>query len=349
MAKKVYSGNQAILEGALKAGLNFYCGYPITPSSEIMEGASEIAVKKDGFNFIQFEDEIASINGLIGASLGGAKCMTATSGPGASLMIEGLGLAYMAQTPLILVDVQRVGPSTGMPTLPAQGDILQVYHGCHGDYQSIVIYPSSVAECYQYIQEAIYLSFDVRQPVIFLSDAYLGHLRETVDLNKNKVVKRKIKTQEPWGNKQRHVSGLLNKNGEPKTKDTEYYREYYQQRKDKLSKIIKDYQFYKYDDKKTDALIISYGFVSRLVKSVYPRVSTLTPILLFPILKNMREICQPYKKIIVVEANDGQYAQIVESYLGRSVIKINFLGGRIGLEELKKTIQKEVSNDSPQF
>jgi 2-oxoglutarate ferredoxin oxidoreductase subunit alpha len=346
MAKKVYSGNHAILEGALEAGLNFYSGYPITPSSEIMEKASEVAADSSEFKFIQAEDEIAAVNALIGASLGGAKAMTATSGPGVSLMTEGLGLAYMARTPLVLVNVQRVGPSTGMPTLPAQGDVLQAYHGCHGDYQSIVLYPSSVAECYQYIQEAIYLSLEARQPVIFLSDAYLGHLRETVDLNQSKVAKRQINTRQPWGNKQRHVSGLVNDNGTPKTKDTEYYRQYHKQRKQELAEIVKKYQFFKYDNQNTDSLIISYGIVSQLVKKVHPEISTLTPIRLFPIIKELKQICSNYKKIIVVEANDGQYAQILESFLGYPVEKINFLGGRIGLQELEDGLKKEVSNSS---
>ncbi len=345
MPKNVYSGNHAILVGALQAGLNFYSGYPITPSSEIMEKASELAIEKKDFNFIQFEDEIASINGLIGASLGGAIGMTATSGPGFSLMTEGLGLAYMTRTPLVLVNVQRVGPSTGMPTLPAQGDILQAYHGCHGDYQSIVFYPSSVTECFQYIQQAIYFSLEARQPVIFLSDAYLGHLRETVDLN-IKVKKRKVQIKEPWGSKQRHVSGLLNRNGKPMTKDTAYYRKYLQQRKEELAGIVKNYQFYKHQEKEGETLVISFGITSQLVKKVYPTVSILTPILLFPIINKMKQICKKYKKIIVVEANDGQYAQILESHLNRKIVKVNFLGGRIGLDELKHALKKEVSNTS---
>jgi len=342
VSKQVYSGNQAVLSGALQAGLNFYSGYPITPSSEIMEKASQEAADNKHFHFIQFEDEIASINALIGASLGGARCMTATSGPGESLMTEGLGLAYMARTPLVLVNVQRVGPSTGMPTLPAQGDIFQAYHGCHGDYQSIVIYPASVSECFLYIQEAIYLSLEARQPVIFLSDAYLGHLRETVDLKTNKVKKRQIKTRQAWGNQQRHVSGLLNKSGQPKTKDTAFFFFFHRQRKKDLAKIIKKYQFYKYRNKKSRILIISFGFVSRLVEEVCPNTSHLTPILLFPIIKNMEKICQKYKKIVVVEANDGQYAEILKSKLDCQIKQINFLGGRVELDKLKKALKKEV-------
>ncbi|MEA2056462.1 MAG: 2-oxoacid:acceptor oxidoreductase subunit alpha [Patescibacteria group bacterium] len=342
MSKKVYSGNKAILKGALEAGLNFYSGYPITPSSEIMEEAAVVAGEDKNFKFIQFEDEIASITGLIGASLGGARGMTATSGPGLSLMSEALGLAYMVRTPLVLVDVQRVGPSTGMPTLPAQGDILQSYHGCHGDYSSIVLYPSSVAGCYQYIQEAIYLSLEAKQPVIFLSDAYLGHLRETVDLEKNKVRSKEIETRPAWGNKTRHVSGLLNLKGTPKTKDTQYYRQHHQKRKTELQKIMANYQFYEHQQQDTQTLVIAYGIMSQLVKKVCPQASTLTPITLFPILQQLKEICEDYQKIVVVEANDGQYAQILESHLGHQVTKLNFLGGKVGLKELQTSLEKEL-------
>src|SRR3989304_5143038 len=146
MTKQLLQGNHAIALAAEVAGLKFFAGYPITPASEIIHEM----VNKKHIKVLQMEDEIASINAVIGASLAGLRAMTATSGPGFSLMQESIGLAHMMEVPLVIVNVQRVGPSTGMPTLPAQGDIIQCIHGSHGDYFPIVFYPNSVLELYTY-------------------------------------------------------------------------------------------------------------------------------------------------------------------------------------------------------
>src|SRR3989339_1399655 len=218
MTKQLLQGNHAIALAAEVAGLKFFAGYPITPASEIIHEM----VNKKHIKTLQMEDEIASVNAVIGASLAGLKAMTATSGPGFSLMQESIGLAHMMEVPLVIVDVQRVGPSTGMPTLPSQGDIMQARYGSHGDYNPIVLYPNSVSECYKYTIEAYNASEESRSPVILLLDGFLGHLYETVDLEavKAKILPRK---QLPLGQGKRNFTGLLSRDGIPCTKDTAYY------------------------------------------------------------------------------------------------------------------------------
>lgn len=174
-------GNSAVVRGALAAGLNFFAGYPITPSSEIAEELS-MELPRRGGTFIQMEDEIASLSAVIGASLTGAKAMTATSGPGFSLMQENLGFAAMTEVPCVIVNVMRGGPSTGLPTSPSQSDIMQARWGSHGDRPAIALYGSSVAECYTLAIEAFNLSEKYRLPVILLLDEIVAHMREKVDL-----------------------------------------------------------------------------------------------------------------------------------------------------------------------
>ncbi len=174
-------GNEACALGALAAGCRFFAGYPITPSTEIAEILSRL-LPRFGGKFIQMEDEIASIAAVIGASIAGAKAMTSTSGPGYSLMQENLGYAYMAEVPCVIVNVMRGGPSTGLPTKVAQGDVMQSKWGTHGDYFPIVMVPSSVKECFDYTIKAFSLSEEYRIPVTLLGDEVLGHMREIVKL-----------------------------------------------------------------------------------------------------------------------------------------------------------------------
>ena len=174
-------GNQACALGAIAAGCTFYAGYPITPSSEVAEAMAR-ELPKVGGTFIQMEDEIASMGAVVGASMGGVKAMTATSGPGFSLKQENLGYACGSEIPCVIVNVMRGGPSTGMPTRPAQGDIMQARWGTHGDHAIIVLAPASVSECYSETIRAFELSERLRVPVIVLIDEVIGHLIETVDL-----------------------------------------------------------------------------------------------------------------------------------------------------------------------
>ena len=172
-------GNEAMTEGAIAAGARFYAGYPITPSSEVAE-TSSIRLPQVGGLYVQMEDEIGSIAALVGASCSGKKAYTATSGPGLSLMAENLGVAIMGEIPCVLIDVQRSGPSTGLATKPAQGDVIQARWGTHGDHSIIVLSPSSVQDCFDLMVTAFNYSEQYRTPVIFLSDEVIGHLREQV-------------------------------------------------------------------------------------------------------------------------------------------------------------------------
>jgi 2-oxoglutarate ferredoxin oxidoreductase subunit alpha len=168
-------GNHACALGAIAAGCRFYAGYPITPSSEVAERMSVELPRVDGV-FIQMEDEIASMGAIVGASMGGMKAMTATSGPGFSLKQENLGYAAGAEVPCVIVNVMRGGPSTGLPTRPAQADVMQARWGTHGDHPIVVITPDSVPEIYRETIRAFNISEQLRVPVIMLYDEALGHL-----------------------------------------------------------------------------------------------------------------------------------------------------------------------------
>ena len=182
MSKAVLmQGNDACVEGAIAAGMNLFAGYPITPSTEIAE-LSAVRLPQIGGTFIQMEDEIASMAVVIGASAAGAKAMTATSGPGFSLKQENIGYAALTEIPCVVVNVQRAGPSTGIPTAPSQGDVMQSRWGTHGDHPAIAISPSSVRETYDQIIRAFNLSEKYRTPVIFLMDEIVGHLREGIEI-----------------------------------------------------------------------------------------------------------------------------------------------------------------------
>src|SRR3990170_7637425 len=181
--RKLTQGNEAVVRGALAAGADYFAGYPISPSTEVLNVASGWAAQHPEFRFLQAEDEIASANAIIGASLAGAKSFTATSGPGFSLMQEAIGYAHKVGVPCVFVDVQRVGPATGMPTMPGQGDILQSRYGSSGDSTSIVFYPAGVVECYRYAVEAFNAAEESLSPVVLLTDAFIAHLNEVVDLD----------------------------------------------------------------------------------------------------------------------------------------------------------------------
>jgi len=174
-------GDEAVAEGAIAAGCRFYAGYPITPASEVIVRI-EKRLREVGGVYFQGEDEIASIAACIGASWTGAKAMTATSGPGFDLMIENLGYAIMTETPLVLVDIQRAGPSTGQAARPSQGDFHQARYASHGDYEIIVLSPWSVQEMFEMGVRAFNLAEKFRTPVIILTDEAVGHLREPLDI-----------------------------------------------------------------------------------------------------------------------------------------------------------------------
>ena len=177
----ILQGNEACAMGAIYAGCRFFAGYPITPSTEIIEMMSS-EMQKCGGAFIQMEDEIGSACAIIGARWGGKKAMTATSGPGYTLMQEAIGFAAVTETPIVIVNVQRGGPSTGQPTLSSQQDVYQARYGSHGDYEIIVLSPSSVQEMYDFTIKAFELAEQFRTPVILLADEVVGHMREKIEI-----------------------------------------------------------------------------------------------------------------------------------------------------------------------
>lgn len=194
-------GDEACAEGAIAAGCNYYAGYPITPATEIMQHICHRFMHLPGRVFIQMEDEIGSIASVVGASWAGARAMTATSGPGLSLMLENIGYAIMTEVPCVVVDVQRAGPSTGQATRPAQGDFMQARWGAHGDYEIIVISPWSVQEAYDETIRAFNLAERFRAPVVLLMDEGVGHLREnmTVAVETPIYRRRKDPSRPPFG------------------------------------------------------------------------------------------------------------------------------------------------------
>lgn len=334
MVKNLVQGNEAVVLASMKAGLGFYAGYPITPASEIIHYFAKSKV-----NMMLMEDEIASIHAVIGASLAGKKAMTATSGPGFSLMQEGIGLAHMTEVPCVIVDVQRQGPSTGMPTLPAQGDIIQSRFGSHGDYFPIVLYPNSIPEIYKYTIEAFNAAEESLSPVILLTDGYISHLYETLDESKIKfkLIERK---KAPFGSDHRHFTGLVHKDMKPASTDEYAAREIIKKLKEKQEKVAKNYNYYEYlENKNSDTLLISMGAVSRAAYNFKDKYGLFRPIRIFPAIEELKKIADAYKNIIVMEMNMGQYAQEVERLLKRPVTQIPIIGGKIRLNEIREQLE----------
>ncbi len=337
MPKQLLQGNQAIALAAEVAGLKFFAGYPITPASEIIHEL----VNKKHIKTLQMEDEIASINAVMGASLAGVKAMTATSGPGFSLMQESIGHAHMMEVPIVIVNVQRVGPSTGMPTLPAQGDVIQCIHGSHGDYFPIVFYPNSVAELYQYTIAAFNAAEESLSPVILLSDGYISHLYETITPHRDFEIKHR--TSPPLGASNRHFTGLSHEGSIPKTSDIDNYRRLISRFQEKQQLTAQRYNYYEYLEcgKETDILLISYGALSRVAYYFKNDFSLYRPIRMFPVVEEIKIIAPKYKRIIMMEMNTGQYVREIERLLRREIEFIPILGGRIDLQEIKQKLREE--------
>src|SRR5512136_3454264 len=182
------NGDTACAEGAISAGCRFFAGYPITPATEVAERMAD-RLPQVGGSYIQMEDELASMNAVLGASWAGVKAMTSTSGPGFSLMMENLGLGVMLETPCVVVNIQRAGPSTGLPTLVAQGDMMQARWGSHGSYEIIALSPSSPQEMFDFTIRAFNLSEQYRIPVIIMADEVVGHLTERVVIPSGQTIK----------------------------------------------------------------------------------------------------------------------------------------------------------------
>ena len=342
MSIKLLQGNQAVVEGAIAAGVKFYGGYPITPSTEIAEQLAA-RLPQVGGKFMQTEDELAGIGAVIGASMGGKKAMTATSGPGFSLKQELLGLACTAEIPIVVVDVQRVGPATGQPTSPAQGEVMMTRWGTHGDHWVIVVSPVSVPECFWLTIRAVNLAEKYRVPVIILMDEVVGHMREKIELPDDystiETVDRKRPDCAPedylaYGTKgddlvppmadfgyRWHVTGLIHdETGFPKgTPDATVQS--LNRLHDKIYKNLDDivtFENYKTDD--ADYVIVSFGGAARtaydtvdMARKEGLKVGLFRAITLWPFPeKQVQELASRVQGILVHELNYGQYVLEVE-------------------------------------
>jgi 2-oxoglutarate ferredoxin oxidoreductase subunit alpha len=352
MPRKLTQGNEAVFRGAIAAGADYYAGYPISPSTEILNIASGWAAEHPEFRFLQAEDEIASANAVIGASLAGAKAFTATSGPGFSLMQEAIGYAQKVGVPSVFVNVQRVGPATGMPTMPGQGDIMQVRYGSTGDYTPIAFYPNGVEEAFRVTIQAFNAAEESQSPVVVLSDTFVAHLNEVVDLDELAgsvpVVERSIPPlgrHEPG--KPRFFAGVLMYEhgpnaGEPATADADEYLRQYYDAKHRHSEVADRYPLYEHGwNVEAKALVVCYGIVSRVAAPLAPDYALFRPIRIHPILAaELAAIGDRYEAIVCLEANDGQYADMVELALRREVKRVPLLGGRISLEAVRDGLER---------
>jgi 2-oxoglutarate ferredoxin oxidoreductase subunit alpha len=344
-------GNQACAEAAIAAGCRFFAGYPITPASEIAEIMS-LKLPKIGGLYVQMEDEIAAISAIIGAAWGGAMSMTATSGPGFSLMQENIGYAIMTETPCVIVDVQRGGPSTGQATKAAQGDMMQTRWGTHGDHEMIVLAPSSSQETYELTIRAFKLSEKLRHPVILLSDEIVAHSREKVIFNTSaKIERRFAKLNEPhFGGVDSTGHAIMPKFGDGhnllvtgsthddtglrRTSDSEVHNKLVRRITSKIlnaRNLLDDYIIS--GPETAEWGIISFGSTSRSVEELMigqSKVKSLRLRTLWPFPDEaVREFSNYVEKILVPELNLGQLSREVSRVVKDSVVVVplNKIGG----------------------
>jgi 2-oxoglutarate/2-oxoacid ferredoxin oxidoreductase subunit alpha len=361
--KLFIQGNEACARGAIKAGCRFFAGYPITPSTEVAEDMA-LFLPKEGGSFIQMEDEISALGAVIGAVWGGLKAMTATSGPGFSLMQEHVGYAAMTETPLVIVNMQRGSPSTGQPTMASQSDMMQARWGSHGDYEVITLSPSSVQECFDFTVEAFNLAEKYRVPVMVMGDEIVGHMREKIAIPEKVDIRPRKKPEEnpenflpyradPTGvsampafgdGYKIHVTGLTHdERGYPDASNPETHSKLVKRLCDKIIKNRNEIGRIKTgftDD--ADVVIISYGAPSRSVltavkkarkegiKAGYIKIDTVWP---FPEEKIL-EASKNAQKVIVVELNLGQVFYEVQRVLrDKDVELLPKIGGGMQLPE----------------
>jgi 2-oxoglutarate ferredoxin oxidoreductase subunit alpha len=280
--------------------------------------------------------------------LAGAKAFTATSGPGFSLMQEALGWGHVVEAPCVFVNSMRVGPSTGMPTQPAQSDLFQIKAGSAGDYYPIAFYPHSVEECFRLTVTAFNAAEESLSPVILLADAFLSHLYELVDTGK---IKTEIlpRTKEPLGAGQRLFTGTAHdKMGNVKTNDPQIYRQWLWELKDRHFRVAEKYPLFEYLPRKdSNVLLIAFGITSRIISPLKERFSIFRPIRIYPVLeKELKEVTQSYPRIFVIEGNDGQYATWVEWAVGRRVMRVPCLGGGFKLNWIQSQIEEQLKKES---
>lgn len=338
---RLMQGDEACAEGAIAAGCRFFAGYPITPSTEIAELLA-LMLPKHGGKFMQMEDEIASMGAVIGASLTGLKSMTATSGPGFSLKQENIGYACLTEVPCVIVNVQRSGPSTGLPTSPAQGDVMQSRWGTHGDHPIIVLTPSSVHETYTLTIEAFNLSERFRNPVILLMDEVVGHMRERVNMSDLDVpVYNRVRPACPPGQYlpydadengvppmadfgegyRYHVTGVMHGRDGLPTSSPEEVNFLIHRIHDKIDHNLD--QILRYEESLLDdaeVAVIAYGSVARsaaqavnMARKAGRKAGLFRPVTIWPFAEDaVRALSKRVRHIIVAEMNLGQMRLEVE-------------------------------------
>jgi 2-oxoglutarate/2-oxoacid ferredoxin oxidoreductase subunit alpha len=352
-------GDAACAEGGLAAGCRFFAGYPITPATEVAERMARRLPQVGGV-YVQMEDEIASMAAILGASWGGVKAMSSTSGPGFSLMMENIGLGMMTQTPCVVVDVQRAGPSTGLPTLVGQADVMQARWGSHGDYGCIALAPSSPQECFDLTIHAFNLSETYRQPVFVLSDEVVGHTTEKVVIPRAEeiTVVNRARPRQPWQGYlpfdtasampapmaiagdgfHVHVTGLTHdERGYPVITDVvqeRNVRHLVDKIKHNAANIIQVEKIYLED---AEVVAVAYGCTSRSARQAVEnlrnrghKAGLLRLITLWPFPSNViRGLAEQVKAFVVPEINYGQMAYEVErTAMGKAeVVLMALMGG----------------------
>jgi 2-oxoglutarate ferredoxin oxidoreductase subunit alpha len=351
-------GNEAVVEGAIAAGVRFYAGYPITPATEILEHFA-LRMPQVGGAFIQMEDELSALSSVIGASVAGAKAMTATSGPGMSLMSENIGMAIIEEIPCVIVDVQRLGPGSGM-IFTSQGDVMYAKWGTPGGNEIIALAPSSVKECFSLTVKAVNLAERFRVPVFLLSDSLLGHLREMVDLDDRRI--EKVDRKKPSVPPKKFATFDPDENGVPPMADLgcayrSSYTAYMHDRRgvygpppedreklisrlhhkilDHLDEIEMIEETMRED---ADIVVFAYGICARVAQAAAEearrqgiKVGLFRPITLWPFpAEAIRKVAERVKKIVVAEMNFGQMVQEVERAVKGSA-RISFVGQNDGV------------------
>ncbi len=357
----ISSGNDLAARAAVDAGCMFFGGYPLTPSSEVMHTISDL-LPKIGGTAIQMEDEIAGVAAAIGAGMAGVRTLTATSGPGISLKAENLGLAQMCEVPLVVINVMRGGPSTGLPTRVSQGDVAQAKNPSHGDYKSITLCAGNLEECYTETVRAFNLADRFMQPVFVLLDETIGHMHAkaiipTAEAVKEGIVPRKTfdgapEDYKPYGVEQDqpavlnpmytgyryHYTGLHHDADGFPTEEIETCRKLI----DRLFRKVDDFtdeielnEEYMIDD--ADILLVGYGSASLAIKEAVNtlraegiKVGMFRPITLWPSPeKRLHELGQKFDKVLSVELNQGQYLEEVQRSMGRlDIQKLTKTNGR---------------------
>ena len=346
-----WQGNIACAEGALAAGCNFFGGYPITPSTEVAEHMAAKLPKRGGV-FIQMEDEIASMASIIGASWTGARAMTATSGPGFSLMMENIGYAAMTETPCVVVNVQRGGPSTGQPTMAAQGDMMQCRFGSHGDYAVIALCPASVQEMFELTVKAFNLADQYRVPVFLMADETVGHMREKILVPDSvERVARKPQRDDAlpfhadadlipgfgqFGTGHNvHVTGLTHdERGYPAATNPPLHAALVQRLVDKIENARDAMADYDVINPDAEQVFVAYGGPVRAVQQVlhdHPdkNIGFLRIRMVWPFPEKALGKFKNAQRFLVPEMNLGQIAREIERHVKVPVKSISKLGGEL--------------------